>query len=609
MEKLYVIKLGSSTVLNCPEVFEEIADLSRKNVKIILVAGGAEAIRIKYESLDREMPFLTLKGGDKVRYCSPSEMSIIRDAYHEIILSKIEENLKNQGLTVFSQCGGENNIVIGKNGGPLKCVRNNKTVIVRDSLFGNFNDCNVNFFEKMLDIYDVVCVTPPIIDGTKYINIDADMLAANLAVKLEAQHLRFVTGTPGILKDIEDKNSIVKDVYLNDELDFVEGRMKQKVRAANLAITTGVADVCIAGPHRLEGKTWFWNFERNNAEYEVLNKSISIPSVSNDEEVYAEYLLKNVQYPGVKSKIDEAGNIVFQKGNGETKKLMLLGHIDTVPYIWQPKFEDDAVSGRGIVDAKGSFCNFIDMLGKVDVPEDGSLIVIGAVEEEVSSSKGAFYVRDNYNVDAVIIGEPSGYENLTLGYYGLCKLQITVNKLAEHTAAKDGISAFDKLYKIVEELRKRITAVDENSISSLIDIKSWESRGTQFVIGTLNFRISPYVEKDYISKVDLNFDSEVKVEVLRATPGNLCKRNTSIVRAFTRSFKKEDMKVNYVVKKGTSDMNSLSTKWDIPMIAYGPGDSSLDHTIFERLSYKEVEDSRKILKGAIDEWFCLKGDK
>lgn len=608
MDKLYVIKLGSSTILNHPEVFDQIADLSKKNVRILLVAGGAEAIKRKYESIGREMPFLTLKSGDKVRYCSPNEMPIIREAYHEIILEKIDKELKKRGLSVFSQCGGENNIILGKKGGALKCVRNNRTVIVRDSLFGNFYDCNVDFFKHMLKIFNVVCVTPPIIDGGQYINIDADMLAANLSVKLEAQHLRFVTGTPGILKNIEDSTSIVKNIYINDELDFVEGRMKQKVRAAKLAITAGVADVCISGPHTLEEKSWFWNFEKVNSEYEILNKSISIPSVSNDESVYVQYLFNNVNYPGIISKIDEAGNIVFQKGTGTNKKLLLLGHVDTVPYIWKPSFAENNVSARGVVDAKGSLCNFIDMLNKVDVPEDGSLIVIGAVEEEVSSSKGAFYVRDVYDADAVVIGEPSGYKNLTLGYYGLCKLKITITKMAEHTAAKNGMSIFDKLYKVVEELRNRVSQIDEKNVSSLINIESSEYEGKQVIIGIINFRISPYAGNEYISKLNLSFDDEVEIEVLRSTPGSLCKRNTSIVRAFTRSFKNQDIEANYIVKRGTSDMNTLSTKWDVPMVAYGPGNSSLDHTIFENLDYKEVDDSRKILKRAIEEWFSLKGE-
>lgn len=605
MERLYVIKLGSSTVMHHPEVFKEIAELAKSKVRILLVAGGAEAIKAKYESLNRDMPFLQLITGDTVRYCAPAEMPIIREAYHEYILKEVRKNLDEQGLSGFLQCGGENNIVCGKKGGPLKCIKNNKTMIIRDSLFGKYAKCNVDFLQRMLDVFDVVCVTPPIIDGSTYINIDADMLAAHLAVELEAEHLRFVTNTSGILKNIEDPSSIVKDVYQNMKMDFVQGRMKQKVRAADLAVKAGVGDVCISGPSTLEGKTWFWNFEKDDSEFEILNKSVSIPSISHDERVLAEYLQKNVSYPEVTCKVDEVGNIVFQKGNGTKKRLMLLGHIDTVPYVWKPNYDEDSLSARGVVDAKGSFCNFIEMLKQVEVPEDCRLLVVGAVEEEVSSSKGAFYVRDHYEADAVIIGEPSGYENVTLGYYGLCKLKIMITKELEHTAAKDGISGFDKLYEVVRELRDRISSMDEKSISSLISISSFEEKGKQVVYGILNCRISPDVEKDYISNLNLNFDNEVEIEVLRATPGYQSKRNTSLAKAFARSFKMNGMPINYLVKRGTSDMNTLATTWDVPMIAYGPGDSSLDHTMHEKLFYKEVRDSRKVLKNAIEEWFNL----
>ena len=82
---LYVIKLGSSTIVNHPSIFEEIGRISRRGNKVLLVAGGAEAIRQKYEALSRPMPFLTLPSGDEVRYCSPEEMPYIRDAYHEYI--------------------------------------------------------------------------------------------------------------------------------------------------------------------------------------------------------------------------------------------------------------------------------------------------------------------------------------------------------------------------------------------------------------------------------------------------------------------------------------------------------------------------------------------
>ncbi|NEW06696.1 M20/M25/M40 family metallo-hydrolase [Paenibacillus sp. SYP-B3998] len=610
MYNLHVIKLGSSTIVNRPAIFEEIYKVTQRGGKVLLVAGGAEGIKQKYKQIDREIPFLTLESGDEVRYCSPEEMPIIRAAYHEFILAKVQENLKKYDLSVFAQCGGENQIVTGQKANPLKVIKNNKTVIVRDSLFGNFTGCKVDFLKSALQAFDVVCIAPPILDPElgEFINIDADMLAAHLAVELEAQHLRFVTSTPGILKDIEDAGSTIQDVYLGDEVHSIKGRMKQKVRAANFAIHQGVCDVCITGPHTLEGtgKTWFWQMERDLNDMDLLKKVARIPSVSKDEHELASYLVDYVRYPGVSGHIDEVGNVVFQKGNGPYQ-LMLLGHMDTVPHNWQAQSDNEGISGRGVVDAKGCFVNFIEMLKEVEVPEHGSLLVIGAVEEEISSSKGAHFIRDHYRADAVIIGEPSGEHSLTLGYYGLFKLEITIRKEQEHTAAKDTMSVIDQLYVVVEEIRTRVQHIDPQCLSSLIDVKHSNHKGILTVTGILNFRISPSAGKDYKASIPLDFGEDISVQVLRATPGFANPRNCTLVKAFVRSFAKEGKSIHYIKKRGTSDMNTLATTWDsVPMVAYGPGDSSLDHTNHEYLHFHEVETTRKILKEAVDQWFRLK---
>lgn len=479
---LYVIKLGSSTIVNHPQIFEEINDIVKRGSRVLLVAGGAEAIKQKYESISRPMPFLTLPSGDEVRYCSPEEMPYICEAYHDNILSRISNHLKEYGLSVYAQLGGDHGLVLGEKAKPLKAIRDGKKIIVRDSLFGQFVSSRATFLKAALVNFDVVCVTPPIWDPelNTYINIDADVLAAHLAVDLEAHHLRFVTGTAGLLQDIQNPHSTIPDVYADDELSSVEGRMKQKVRAARLAVQQGACDVNISGPHTLNtgNKTWFWNVESDLGDFDLLNKVVRIPSVSQDEHELAQYLLDSIRYPSVSGNIDEAGNIVFRKGNGP-HTLLLLGHIDTVPHVWPVRTDSSGVTGRGVVDAKGCFVNFIHMLEKVDVPEHGSLLVIGAVEEEISSSKGAFYIRDHYVADAVIIGEPSGEESLTLGYYGLFKLHITIHRAQEHTAAKDSVSVIDELYSIAGEIRHRVREVDPQSLSSLIDIEHRNEKGTR----------------------------------------------------------------------------------------------------------------------------------
>jgi LysW-gamma-L-lysine carboxypeptidase len=42
-----------------------------------------------------------------------------------------------------------------------------------------------------------------------------------------------------------------------------------------------------------------------------------------------------------------------------------------------------------------------------------------------------------------------------------------------------------------------------------------------------------------------------------------------------------------VVKTGTSDMNIVAPVWNCPILAYGPGDSSLDHTPDEHILLSE----------------------
>ncbi|MNV69268.1 acetyl-lysine deacetylase [compost metagenome] len=95
--------------------------------------------------------------------------------------------------------------------------------------------------------------------------------------------------------------------------------------------------------------------------------------------------------------------------------------------------------------------------------------------------------------------------------------------------------------------------------------------------------------------------------MLRATPGFANPRSDTLVKAFVRSFAKHGKSIRYLKKRGTSDMNTLASTWStVPMVAYGPGNSSLDHTNDEYLHYGEVESSRAILREAVNEWFRLR---
>lgn len=52
-------------------------------------------------------------------------------------------------------------------------------------------------------------------------------------------------------------------------------------------------------------------------------------------------------------------------------------------------------------------------------------------------------------------------------------------------------------------------------------------------------------------------------------------------------------------KTGTSDMNVVSEVWNCPIIAYGPGDSRLDHTPDEHIDLDEYVRAVRVLELAL----------
>jgi [amino group carrier protein]-lysine/ornithine hydrolase len=54
-----------------------------------------------------------------------------------------------------------------------------------------------------------------------------------------------------------------------------------------------------------------------------------------------------------------------------------------------------------------------------------------------------------------------------------------------------------------------------------------------------------------------------------------------------------------VLKSGTSDMNVVGPVWQCPIVAYGPGDSALDHTPNEHLSVDEYWKAAQVVEHTI----------
>jgi LysW-gamma-L-lysine carboxypeptidase len=54
------------------------------------------------------------------------------------------------------------------------------------------------------------------------------------------------------------------------------------------------------------------------------------------------------------------------------------------------------------------------------------------------------------------------------------------------------------------------------------------------------------------------------------------------------------------VKTGTADMNVVGPVWGCPMVAYGPGDSKLDHTPDEHVIIEDYLRAIKVLQDVLE---------
>ncbi|HRA68293.1 MAG TPA: M20/M25/M40 family metallo-hydrolase, partial [Caldilinea sp.] len=78
-------------------------------------------------------------------------------------------------------------------------------------------------------------------------------------------------------------------------------------------------------------------------------------------------------------------------------------------------------------------------------------------------------------------------------------------------------------------------------------------------------------------------------------------RSNPLVRSFLVALREvaPAEKLGFVLKTGTSDMNVVGPAWGCPIVAYGPGDSSLDHTPHEHLPLDEYWQAVQVLEATL----------
>lgn len=350
---------------------------------------------------------------------------------------------------------------------------------------------------------------------------------------------------------------------------------------------------------------------------QLLINAVRIPSLSGEEQALAGLLVHwAAQHGYTRAVVDQVGNAVCQMGPDDaTRTLVLLGHMDTVPGQVPVRVEEGKLYGRGTVDAKGPLCAFLCAVARVGPLPHTRLVVVGAVEEESATSRGARHIRDRFLQagipDACIIGEPSGWDRVTLGYKGRLLVDFSAQQESAHTAGEGALGVADRacrwwesIKSLCEEHNRSHTRIFDQILPSLRQVNTASDGLHERVHARVGLRLPPHADRQALQAQIAALAQAVggTVSFFGYEPAYRADRHTPLVRAFTAAIRAVGGRPGFKVKTGTSDMNVVGPAWQCPILAYGPGNSSLDHTPHEHILLDEYLRSIRVLETALVRW-------
>ena len=315
--------------------------------------------------------------------------------------------------------------------------------------------------------------------------------------------------------------------------------------------------------------------------------------------------------------IDSVGNIVATKGNSEPR-ILLCGHMDTIPGQIPVRIENGFLYGRGASDAKASLIAML-LAASEFTKQSGTIIFAGVVDEEGNATGVKQLVKSKPSINYAIFGEPSGIDNITIAYKGriAIRLMCDVGDSAHASAPWLAKNSIEEIYDFWNAIRSEINQLEgkkknkANSIScSVTEIIGGSSHNVtpRKCKITIDIRIPILtscekvldVIDSVINKVAVNKSIKATYRIEDKTEPFEADHISPLVRALSLSIIDVRKKSPILLRKtGTGDMNILGNTFKIPVVTYGPGDPHTSHTVDERIEIKEYLASIEVFSRAL----------
>ena len=247
---MIIIKIGGGAAIgeaafrNFATDLRELLDAGRTAV---VIHGANAAFSQLSRQLDLPPVMVTSSSGRVSRYTDAATMDAMLMTYCGKVNKTLVGIMRAAGVDAVGLSGLDGGIAIGRRKPVLRGTVDGKARIFRDDHAGTIAQVDVRLIRLLLGNGYLPILTPPALgeEGVP-INVDGDKLALALAGELGAEALLFFSDTPGLLRDVRDETSLVREIDAaapESALAAASGRMVVKVEAALGAIAQGVGEV------------------------------------------------------------------------------------------------------------------------------------------------------------------------------------------------------------------------------------------------------------------------------------------------------------------------------------------------------------------------------
>lgn len=242
--KTVVIKIGGS-VLGKEEMLDSLLQdvvlLNLFGMKIVVVHGGGPEISEEMRKLGIKPKFI-----EGLRVTDERTMEILHEQLAGKISSQIVLGINHRGGKAFGISGMDGSFIRARKLIYKTTTSKGKEVEIDLGLVGEVEKIDPTHINNLIKGGCIPVIAPIGVDVEgRSLNINADMVAAELSISLKAKKLILLTDVMGVMRDLNDEKTLISVLTFDDAQKLmkegvIKGGMIPKVEACIKAIQGGV---------------------------------------------------------------------------------------------------------------------------------------------------------------------------------------------------------------------------------------------------------------------------------------------------------------------------------------------------------------------------------